>query len=173
MPKTKGKDLYPETLTLQVSNTASTTAWATAIGEFPIINVGLGGGTGSSARVVEILKVIVTAVGFGGSSGNTAIVLSGFNLTGKTTTDKQLSAAMTDERTITYGVLQPTWPQQEIDLTDDKGHGVLYPATSVFMNIIAQAAVVSTVTCELLYRFRTVGLNEYLGIVNQYQLQTT
>lgn len=173
MPKSRTKDTYPEVLVIQATNTASATAWAAATGEFPIINVGIGGGTSSTARVVEILKVIFTMSGYGGTGGYSAVLLSGFNLANKTTTDKTIAQSFADQRTLTYATPHYTWPQQEIDMTDDKGHGVLYPATSIFLNLIGQAAVVGTCTCQILYRFRTVGLNEYLGIVNQYQLQTT
>jgi len=57
-----------------------------------------------------------------------------------------------------------------IDLTDGAGHGVLVATDNLFfgVNTIGFAGVASF-SCKLLYRFKEISLQEYIGIVQAQQ----
>lgn len=60
---------------------------------------------------------------------------------------------------------------QEIDLTDGAGHGVLYAGDRIYLQAetYAMAATLVDFPVKLLYRFKTVSLTEYVGIVQSQQ----
>lgn len=88
---------------------------------------------------------------------------------------------------ITIGAIFPfrssisadTEPVNWHDLTDGAGHGVLVATDNIFLTLQTAATVVgasATITaatgfgeCAILYRFKEVGLAEYIGIVQSQQ----
>lgn len=57
-----------------------------------------------------------------------------------------------------------------IDLTDGAGHGVVLATDNIFLSVnSAGFAAASTVTAKLLYRFKEISLQEYIGIVQSQQ----
>lgn len=60
-----------------------------------------------------------------------------------------------------------------IDLTDGAGHGLLIATDNVFLGTIQTGATnpstAGTGTCRILYRWKNVGLAEYIGIVQSQQ----
>ena len=57
-----------------------------------------------------------------------------------------------------------------VDLTDGAGHGVLVATDNIFMGInTANFTGTATFSCKILYRFKEVGITEYIGIVQSQQ----
>lgn len=63
----------------------------------------------------------------------------------------------------------PTHQVLEQDLTDGSGHGVLVASDKLWIQYDANAAAGTVVAFEILYRFKTVGMREYVGIVQSQQ----
>lgn len=64
------------------------------------------------------------------------------------------------------------------DLTDGAGHGVLIATDNIFLNVqvtnaafnnVTADAISATFNCDILYRFKEVKLQEYIGIVQSQQ----
>lgn len=55
----------------------------------------------------------------------------------------------------------------EMDLTDGAGHGLLLATNSIFMqgDTTLFTPAVAVFDCKMLYRFKTVDILEYVGIV--------
>lgn len=68
---------------------------------------------------------------------------------------------------------QPDWS----DLTDGDGHGILVATDNIYLNsylsVVSIAAgsmtAVGNCNCDILYRFKNVSLQEYIGIVQSQQ----
>jgi hypothetical protein len=57
-----------------------------------------------------------------------------------------------------------------VDLTDGAGHGVLVGSDSIFMGVTTtNFAGAPTFVVKILYRFKEIGLSEYIGIVQSQQ----
>ena len=57
-----------------------------------------------------------------------------------------------------------------IDLTDGNGNGVLVASDSLFLQIVSTGTgVANSVSMKLLYRFKTVGFMEFVGIAQSQQ----
>lgn len=67
----------------------------------------------------------------------------------------------------------PNWA----DFTDGAGHGILIATDNIFLTIVAQGASIDGVSynfagqgrVDLLYRFKEITLQEYIGIVQSQQ----
>lgn len=57
----------------------------------------------------------------------------------------------------------------EQDLTDGSGHGVLVASDKLYVQYDGTGTVGTAIKFELLYRFKTVGMREYVGIVQSQQ----
>jgi len=69
----------------------------------------------------------------------------------------------------TEGVIEQDWPI-EIDLTDGAGHGVLVATDKMYLSVWSESTGdTNDVTCKILYRYKTVGITEYVGIVQSQQ----
>ena len=61
------------------------------------------------------------------------------------------------------------------DLTDDAGHGVLVATDNLFVSLVSvigsstPTSVVNNALCKILYRWKEVTLEEYIGIVQSQQ----
>lgn len=61
------------------------------------------------------------------------------------------------------------------DLTDGAGHGILVATDNVYVNLVTVIAgstgtgVASSCLCKILYRWKEVSLEEYIGIVQSQQ----
>jgi len=59
---------------------------------------------------------------------------------------------------------------EQIDLTDGNGHGVLVATDTLFLGAItSNFAAAAQFGCRILYRFKIVSLEEYIGIVQGQQ----
>lgn len=60
---------------------------------------------------------------------------------------------------------EETWPV-EVDLTDGAGHGVLVATDKIYLSVVSESTGnTNDVICRMLYRYKTVGITEYVGIV--------
>lgn len=151
-------------------------------------------GTGSreKATIVEIVAVEIMADGSvfqGGGPANNLTKLS-MKLGSQTTPAagesfqefmSDANAVFLDDRIYGMGTpaaawsggMDPRMTSWRIDLTDKAGHGILWASQTInFAARMAQAGVVFwtgatpfVVSWRLRYRFKTVGLTEYIGIV--------
>jgi hypothetical protein len=61
---------------------------------------------------------------------------------------------------------------QVLDLTDGAGHGLLIATDNIFMTVYStNTGVANEVGCKILYRWKNVSVEEYIGIV-QSQTQS-
>lgn len=68
----------------------------------------------------------------------------------------------------TYSNVENT--PEMIDLTDGNGHGVLVATDTLFFGVNTSGyANAASFTCRVLYRFKIVSLEEYIGIVQSQQ----
>jgi hypothetical protein len=147
---------------------------------------------GGKSIVMELLNVEFVYTGTpsavnnnpGGSGENNYIVA----LTTNPNVPANAAALITDPRTLQYDVWTQTWYFstavgfqveagsliREYDMTDNAGHGVLVATDNVFIQQTASNGVNANTTgvpaaCVLFYRFKEVGLAEYVGIVQSQQ----
>lgn len=171
-------DVNPQWFTMLASanftTSPATTTVPTPINKFPE----------GSGRVVimEILKVLlyisessltnyVAATGYQyevylttKNYGTTEAPVSDGNVICKFQRDTFADAAST-------GRVAYDWPMI-IDLTDGAGHGMLVATDNLYLQILATSASVpsaSFATLKILYRFKKVSLQEYIGIVQSQQ----
>lgn len=58
----------------------------------------------------------------------------------------------------------------ELDLTDGAGHGYLIATDQIFVNVVSTTtSAANTVSYKIMYRWKNVGLAEYIGIVQSQQ----
>lgn len=56
-----------------------------------------------------------------------------------------------------------------VDLTDGAGHGMIVATPNVFLSIDSNnTADTNAVNCRMGYRFKNVGLQEYVGLAIQF-----
>lgn len=144
---------------------------------------------GGRSQVMEILKV---EFGFGANSHLTisALVDQFFNLylttrsfltseptaaqqTGSLIAKYQWSHGTNGAGTLTNAwVMGPAGGNMLFDLTDGAGHGVLVATDSLYFGAIQTAGaspITGNTTCRILYRWKNVGLAEYVGLVQSQQ----
>jgi len=62
-------------------------------------------------------------------------------------------------------IVGPDQVQNWFDLTDGQGHGVLVATDKIYLIANGGASNTKEVLCEILYRWKNVSLQEYIGIV--------
>jgi len=70
------------------------------------------------------------------------------------------------------GATQTLQTPYVVDLTDGQGHGLLVATDNVYLGYLQTAAaepISGTFTCRLLFRWKNIGLPEYIGIVQSQQ----
>lgn len=142
-------------------------------------------GSTNKATIVEILKIYVdfpttetTAAGetvytktinFSTVSfGTTAASFNEPNLFGKLEQNSRRAFTATG----TYGQTMNGTQVQDciLDLTDGAGHGILIATDNIFVQVAsANTAAAIAVDFKILYRFKNVGILEYVGIVQSQQ----
>lgn len=154
-----GGDKKPQYLNATLSVPASGT-WSSTIAEVPLLNI-LTGGT----KVLEILKVHVNR--YGGSTNTAQVAIGSKNLNGASSGTYTFQNATADRAFMVTLAMNGTNLYYDLDLTDENGNGMLYPAQQFYVN-----ANVSTngdgMKVSILYRIKNATLQEYVGIINQY-----
>ena len=129
---------------------------------------------GGRITIIEILKVNVGPVddGLGAISGDEMI---GYGICTANPVSTTFKLVATDSTCIwfrnwgitftTSGATAATWTD-EFDLTDGDGHGKLVATDSIFLTVNTVGLTGALTFCwKVWYRFVSVGLIEYLGIV--------
>lgn len=58
----------------------------------------------------------------------------------------------------------------EVDHTDGAGHGILLAVDQIFLGMLTSGfTAAGTATCKMLYRFKQISVEEYIGIVQSQQ----
>jgi len=158
-------DVNPQYFLLNCTQTAAdtTTTQATSI---PVQRLPQGRG----AQVMEVLKVILNPVELvtEGADNTTSWTVTTRNLgtTGVNENDSSLVAFFKQVyKFTTSGKIVYNWPLV-LDLTDGAGHGLLIATDNLYFQIESTGtSQVQNATIRLLYRWKNVGLAEYVGIV--------
>lgn len=80
--------------------------------------------------------------------------------------EKTYRGSFTAGGTAVTAIVEPT----EINLTDGAGHGVLVATDQMFIAVVSSNfANAGSVFAKILYRFKRVSLQEYIGIVQSQQ----
>jgi hypothetical protein len=169
-------DVNPQLLTMSLSTSAANTFTQSTI-PFPLSRFGNKKG---KAIVVEILKAFPDLPVWDANpaaGGQVALVLWQLATTNQTligTADptvllfgqKEYRGAFTAAGSY-FGIAQePAW----IDFTDGAGHGLLVGTDQVFYGVnTTNFAGAATFTLKILYRFKEVNVEEYIGIVQSQQ----
>lgn len=160
-------DVNPQFMNLALTESAANTFTQT---EFPIPV--LRGVIGRDKyQVMEVLKVEF----FNGGFSTIDIVVGHLQLT---TSSKTARVFGNDPDVIAYSVIdvdfltggsqavdtQPkTW-----DLTDGAGHGIIVASQSIFLACQGTGQVAATVNfCRVLYRFKNISVQEFVGLAIQ------
>lgn len=158
-----GMDKYPEELQAVIT-AASITSWASTLIQVPLLNLPERAG---KARVLEFVKIQTNDAIQSGSNAPVVWTMGSVNYgNGQTTTTVPVSQALSDRRNFINGRAAASVDEM-IELTDQAGNGLLYPAQSIYINAVGSTAT-GAVNFRIFYRIKYVGLNEYIGIMNQY-----
>lgn len=164
-------DVNPQWLTI---NATQSSADALTTQSFPIPIQRLPTGrSGARAQVLELLKVHVYAPA--SVEVDNAIVAS---LTTRNPGESSTIAASNTgvilrwRRQVyltTSGQVETKEPDQ-YDFSDSAGHGTLIAVDTIYMQISSTStSVANEVTMKLLYRWKNVSIQEYVGIVQSQQ----
>lgn len=133
--------------------------------------------------IIELLKIyvdmpVVVGEAAGLASNSLAVNFSTTNggATANAFSDPDVLAAYEVQKRTAFtaaqgfAAVESGGPQTPIDLTDGAGHGVLVATDNAFIQCVSVATgVANTVNAKWLYRFKTVSLVEYVGIVQSQQ----
>lgn len=164
-------DVNPQWFKGQVTQTAADTTTSEDY-QLPITRIP----TANRVTIVEVLKVIASPETF---PWVTAVELQSITLALTTrdfgTTNAQLDdSAVIAMKRIGHGVLTSGGYQcpdtLELDLTDGAGHGLLVATDKLYAQLQSTATTITQKwNFAILYRFKTVGMREYVGIVQSQQ----
>lgn len=157
-------DVNPQFMKIFVTQSAADTT-TTSTNPIPIQRLPSSG----RAQVMEILKI------FWDFSIQSEVdsAIYGFLLTSSVTATpsepKMVSHVHMDTRITTSGKTKSLLPFEQ-DMTDGVGHGVLVATDNLYLQCQSSATTVAnTIYCNILYRWKNVGLSEYVGIVQSQQ----
>lgn len=169
-------DVSPQLLTLTGSTSAANTFTEFQVG-LPIPRFALRKG---KAICIEVLKVYWESSPWdanpaaGGSAGIVQATLGTKSLTVMSFEDptvfsmysKEIRGAFTAAGSYAVALLEP----QVQDLTDGAGHGVLVATDNIFFDVFTgNFAGTCNVTLKMLYRWKEITVEEYIGIVQSQQ----
>lgn len=167
-------DINPQYMNLQVVQSAADTT-TQAAQPIPVQRLQ----TAGRAQVMEVLKVIITTsylnVAAAGATAHslrvTLATKSGVSVISDPTTfafvEKSNYNAFTAAGT---SVLNQDQNPYIFDLTDGAGHGFLIGADQIYLNIQSTASgAVNYAYVKILYRWKDVSIQEYVGIVQSQQ----
>ncbi len=112
-----------------------------------------------AAQVIGTIRVHVTTSAFATEPGpdNPRLVMR---------YEKEFQNAFTAAGSFVYDSFEPFM----IDMTDGAGHGFLIGTDNLFLAVSsASTSVANVATARILYRWKDVGLSEYIGIVQSQQ----
>lgn len=169
-------DVNPQYMHGNVTESAADTTTTTSF-QMPVARIP----GAKDATVIELLKIFVDWPAFPGTGAAETEYAMGlqfstvsFGATAATFDEPNVFAKFQRNRRTaftaggTYSVLLDD--VQELDLTDGAGHGILIATDQIFGQAFSTATAVAQVyRWKMLYRFKRVGLLEYIGIVQSQQ----
>ena len=171
-------DVNPQFLHGQVVQTGADATTTTTFA-MPIMKVQSGG---SHATIIELLKVFVDFPTFPGAAAAQAVMdmsldftTISFGTTAINFNEPNLfaRAALEAHNSFTAAGSMYSGPYPgvvAVDVTDGAGHGILIATDNIFAQARSTATGnTNTIRFKLLYRFKKVGLLEYIGIVQSQQ----
>lgn len=165
-------DVSPQTMSFIVTQSG---ADASTTGSQPLPIEKFGSVSSNRARIIEVLKVWfyinVTGNNAEVDSYVTAfLTTSSFGTTATTHANPKIIASVSNTHMLTTsGTFLEEQPKC-VDLTDGNGHGVLVGTDNVYLQVNSgTTSTANSVTVRILYRFKAVGLPEYIGIVQSQQ----
>lgn len=176
MPRRSGDTLTGGTKDVnpQLLNGVSTQsgADATTTTQFTLPVEKFGSASSQRARIIEVIRIAVEL-------DNLAEVDSDVNIAFSTVSFGTTVVIANDPRvfchfhlfikTTTSGIIAVPMPLVQ-DLTDGAGHGLLVATDSMFVQVNSSTtSLTNTVRFKMTYRFKGVGLAEYIGIVQGQQ----
>jgi len=161
------KDVNPQYFHMTATQSSADAATTTA---FPIPVQRLN--NRGRAMVMEVLKVFWSTT----SLVEVDSSLSGWLTTssaGSTATDysnTKIIDSITKQRYITTSGTFSSMDPIIHDLTDGAGHGLLVATDVIYLQVSsATTSAANTIRCKVLYRWKDVGMSEYIGIVQSQQ----
>lgn len=163
------RDVSPQFMTI-VAAQSGADATTTTTTPIPIQRMP----TGMKAQVMEVLKVFYWLPTPAATTDNISITAftstSSFGTTATSWGEPRVFAgASVFKDAVTSGIaFQPQI--QEFDTTDGSGHGVLVATDNIYTQVQSvSTGVTNTVYVKLLYRWKNVTVQEYIGIVQSQQ----
>lgn len=162
-------DVNPQFLSFSATQSAADTTTTTQIA-LPIQRLPTGGS--AYAQVMEVLKVFYMV--------STLAEVDSFVLCSLTTKNQGtttvafsdptvFSAYQHENKLTTSGTFFEVTPIV-FDLTDGAGHGVIIATDNIFAQVASTTtSLVNTFRVKILYRFKNVSIQEYVGIVQGQQ----
>lgn len=133
--------------------------------------------SGGKVTIMEVLKIWFTTPNPptpGGAALNAHLVLwCGTNTNASSIADAGNLAQCIKYYQVPTAALSGSMTIEDrvwsIDLTDGAGHGVLVATDTIYVGGIGVAGLWTGAGFRMLYRFKTVSLEEYIGIVQSQQ----
>lgn len=161
-------DVNPQWLAIRVTESAADTT-TTQAQSIPIQRLQ---DRAHKAQVMEVLKVVFTSNTFPEVDAGVTMFLTtrNFGTTAVATNEPSIIAFyQTAVRLTTSGQYFAQAPYIW-DVTDGAGHGLLVATDQVFFQIQSATTGVAVVgDCRILYRWKNVSIEEYVGIVQSQQ----
>lgn len=164
-------DVNPQLMTVVLNQT--TTNYTEVQINTPVTRLG---SSKTKATIIEVLKVYFDlpsqpAIAAALTSYIAQFQLSTNSLTTYTPADPAVFAFASIENRAAFtagGTMGAIYQDPAVmDLTDGAGHGLLIATDKIFYSLTTTnySTGVGVMTCKILYRFKEVGLTEYIGIV--------
>lgn len=172
-------DVNPQFMQVSAAQSAGDTTTTTTLA-LPIQRLP----TGGRAQVVEVLRVGYFPRSTLPASASATEVLDSISVAVSTSSFGTTSANFSEPRVISYwqiaqrsaftaaGTYMAAYPPVPFwhDLTDGAGHGLLVATDNLYIQVSSSGTgQTNTVDVKLLYRWKNVGLQEYVGLVQSQQ----
>lgn len=171
-------DVSPQWMSFLATQSAADTT-TTATQAIPVQRLQ----TRGAAQVMEVLKVLFFNTGLPASASATETLddiscflsTSSFGTTNTTFQEPRVFAGMNTYSRSAFTAAGTYWStdsrlRPEFDCTDGAGHGVLVATDNIYAQVQSTATGnTNSVAVKILYRWKNVGMTEYVGIVASQQ----
>ena len=175
------RDVCPQYMSGRVTMTAANTAVELSLGT-PIVRVGPQ--TAGKSIIMELIRLYVDFPKIDQDNAAATDRTMQFSMTTTSTGGTPAIATLDNPRSVAFlskevrnaftaagtGILDINQDPHVWDFTDGAGHGILIATDNLFLQAITSGqSGASSFNFKLLYRFHTVSLVEYIGIVQSQQ----
>lgn len=161
------RDVNPQYTSVGVTESAANTFTQVTM-PVPVLRGNMGGAR--RYQVIELLKAWFTnSTGAGASGDGHVLQLTTTSQTAMITfTNPDLIMRYEDEIIITTSGLYENKNPKEFSFTDDAGHGLIIATENLYFGIQGTSQTGAlTGTCRILYRFKNIGVDEFVGLAIQ------